>query len=156
MPDFYSLEASTPAGQPLPLSQYQDKVVLVVNTATQCGFTPQFKGLEALHKKYGGQGLAVIGFPCNQFDSQEPLSNEEMIDVCRRDHGVSFPLTAKVEVNGPGSHPVYQFLKKRTGGADIEWNFAKFLVTPDTIQRYTPDTAPESLAAEIEAALLEI
>jgi glutathione peroxidase len=156
MSDFFSLNASTPAGQSLPLSQYQGKVVLVVNTATQCGFTPQFKGLEALHQKYKGQGLAVIGFPCNQFDGQEPLSDAEMVDVCRRDHGVTFPLTAKIEVNGPAAHPVYQFLKKQTGGADIEWNFAKFLVTPDTIQRFTPDTVPEALVSEIEAALLEI
>ncbi len=156
MSDFFSLAANTPAGQGFPLSQYKGKVVLVVNTATQCGFTPQFKGLEALHQKYHARGLAVVGFPCNQFDGQEPLSNDQLVEVCRRDHGVTFPLTAKIEVNGPGTHPVYQYLKGETGGADIEWNFAKFLVTPDTIQRYAPEVTPESLVDEIEAALLEI
>jgi len=145
MSDFYSL-----------MPQYKGKVVLAVNTATECGFTPQFSGLEALHQKYKDKGLAVVGFPCNQFGGQEPHTDGEMAEVCRRDHGVTFPLTAKIEVNGPGAHPVYQFLKDATGGADIEWNFAKFLVTPDTIQRFTPDTTPESIEGEIAAALLEI
>jgi glutathione peroxidase len=132
--------------------------VLVVNTATQCGLTPQFDGLEKLHQQYKAQGLKVVGFPCNQFGSQEPLSNDEMEATCKLNHGVTFPLMAKIDVNGPDTHEVFRYLKDQAGGIlgdDIKWNFTKFLVSKDgkTIKRYAPTTEPSAIEADIISAL---
>src|ERR1700760_1385572 len=129
--EFYQFSANNPQGQPVKLSDYKAKVILVVNTATQCGLTPQFSGLEHLYQKYKDQGLVILGFPCNQFGSQEPLTNEVMEQTCLVNHGVTFPLFEKIEVNGPGTHPVFQYLKKVLGvlfGSRIKWNFTKFLL----------------------------
>ncbi|AEV31464.1 glutathione peroxidase [Owenweeksia hongkongensis DSM 17368] len=152
--NFYDLEALTPSGKPIKMSDYKGKVVLIVNTATQCGLTPQFEGLEKLHQQYKGQGLVVLGFPCNQFGGQEPLSNDEMESTCQVNHGVSFQLTEKVDVNGPGTHPVFKYLKSKFWsilGRSIKWNFTKFLVGPDgkPYQRYAPTTKPEKLEKDI-------
>jgi glutathione peroxidase len=156
--EFYQLSAETPQGRSVSMGQYAGKVVLVVNTATQCGFTPQFAGLEQLHRQYKDAGLVVLGFPCNQFGSQEPLSNEEMEQVCLVDHGVTFPLLGKSEVNGPGTNPVFRFLKKRLGGLlgrRIKWNFTKFLIDREgrPVKRYSPMTKPEAMEGEIRRLL---
>lgn len=155
---FFDLTTKTPAGQNFPLSSLQGKVVLVVNTATQCGLTPQFDGLEKLHQKYKDQGLAVIGFPCDQFAHQEPLGDAEMAETCRLNHGVTFPLMAKSEVNGPGTNEVFQFLKEKNKGIfgeDIKWNFTKFLVATDgvTVERYAPTTEPAQMEKDIQKLL---
>jgi len=155
---FFELTAQTPGGKPLPFEPYKGKVVLVVNTATQCGLAPQFDGLEKLHQKYRDQGLAVVGFPCDQFAHQEPVGDAEMEQVCKVNFGVTFPLTAKIEVNGPGTHPVFQFLKSHSQaflGEDIKWNFTKFLVGKDgkTIHRYAPTTVPADIESDIENLL---
>lgn len=133
----------------------QGKLVLVVNTASQCGFTPQYAGLEALHRQYAGKGLAVLGFPCNQFGAQEPGGPQEIGEFCRKNYGVSFQMFDKIDVNGRAAHPLYQWLKTEAGGGDIEWNFVKFLVGPDgaPIRRYPPKARPEDIAADIEAIL---
>ena len=146
-------------GEPVPLSRYQGQVVLVVNTASACGFTPQFAGLEELHKAYAAQGLAVLGFPCNQFGSQDPGSNEEIASFCQRNYGVDFPMMEKIDVNGAKADPLYQWLTKEApgllGSKAIKWNFTKFLVGRDgqVIRRYAPQDAPAKLAGDIEAAL---
>lgn len=157
---FFSLTATTPGGKPYPMENLRGKVVLVVNTATKCGLTPQFTALEALHQKYKDQGLAVVGFPCDQFAHQEPHSDSQMEEVCRVNHGVTFPLMAKSEVNGPAAHPVYRFLKARTKGffgieKPIAWNFAKFLVAKDgsKVLRFAPPTDPMLLEADIRKLL---
>lgn len=136
------------------MSDYKGKTVLVVNTATQCGLTPQFAGLEALHQKYKDKGLVILGFPCNQFGDQEPESNENMEQVCEVNHGVTFQLTEKVEVNGAGTHPVFNYLKSKLGsffGSKIKWNFTKFLVDKNgkPVKRFAPVTKPESMEKEI-------
>ena len=159
MTTFHDFSANTLTGEKTALSTYKGKVALVVNTASRCGLTPQYAGLEALHKKFAAKGLAVLGFPCNQFGAQEPGSAEEIGAFCEKNYGVSFPLFEKLEVNGAGTHPLYQWLKKESAGAsgpeDIEWNFAKFLVGRDgnLIRRYAPKTRPEDMAADIEALL---
>jgi glutathione peroxidase len=146
-------------GEPVPLSRYQGQVVLVVNTASACGFTPQFAGLEELHKAYAAQGLTVLGFPCNQFGSQDPGSNEEIASFCQRNYGVDFPMMEKIDVNGAKADPLYQWLTKEApgllGSKAIKWNFTKFLVGRDgrVIRRYAPQDAPAKLAGDIEAAL---
>lgn len=155
---FFDLSATTPAGKPYPMDGLKGRVVLVVNTATQCGLTPQFDGLEKLHQKYKDQGLAVVGFPCDQFAHQEPTADADMESVCRMNHGVTFPLMAKSDVNGPNTNPVYQFLKKKNQGLmgeDIKWNFGKFLVGKDgtTVERFAPTTEPVQLEATIEKLL---
>lgn len=141
-------------GTPQPLSAYEGKVVLVVNTASQCGHTPQYAGLEALWRDYGPRGLVVLGFPCNQFGGQEPGSSAEIAAFCETHFGVSFPLFARIEVNGPGEHPLYTWLKSAFPG-DIGWNFAKFLVGRDghVVGRYAPDLPPEALRPAIEQQL---
>ena len=141
-------------GMPQPLSAYEGKVVLVVNTASQCGHTPQYAGLEALWRDYGPRGLVVLGFPCNQFGGQEPGSSAEIAAFCETHFGVSFPLFARIEVNGPGEHPLYSWLKSAFPG-DIGWNFAKFLIGRDgqAVARFSPDTQPADLARDIEAQL---
>jgi glutathione peroxidase len=136
---------------------YQGKVVLIVNTASQCGLTPQFAGLETMYEKYLDEGLLVLGFPCNQFADQEPGTAEEIGVFCRRNYGVSFPMFAKIEVNGDDAHPLYKWLRIEEDalGEDIEWNFTKFLVGRDgqVIKRYAPTVEPETLAEDIENAL---
>ena len=140
------------------LSSYDGKVVLVVNTASQCGFTGQYKGLQQLHDTSEDQGLVVLGFPCDQFGGQEPGNEEEIAEFCERNFGVSFPLFSKVEVNGDGAHPLFDWLKdSKRGllGSKIKWNFTKFLVGRDgqVIDRYAPTTEPEKLSKDIEKAL---
>jgi glutathione peroxidase len=140
------------------LSDYSGDVVLVVNTASACGFTPQYAGLEQLYRTYQGQGLRVLGFPCNQFGSQEPGTEEEIGEFCQKNYGVTFPMFAKVDVNGDDEHPLFTWLKAEKGGLlgkKIKWNFTKFLVGRDgqVIARYAPSTEPAGLVADIEKAL---
>ncbi|WP_342132476.1 glutathione peroxidase [Hydrogenophaga sp. OTU3427] len=159
MPSIYDFEAESIHGQPVALSQYRGKALLIVNTASACGFTPQFAGLEQLHKDHGPQGLVVLGFPCNQFGSQDPGSNDEIASFCQVNYGVDFPMMAKVDVNGANAHPLYQWLCAEApgllGSKAIKWNFTKFLVGKDgqVIKRYAPQDAPASLAKDIAAAL---
>ena len=155
----YDFEAQKIDGSPVALSQYKGHVMVIVNTASACGFTPQFAGLEALHKTYTDQGLVVLGFPCNQFGSQDKGSNKEIAEFCQLNYGVSFPMMAKIEVNGAHANPLYQWLCAEAPGMlgtkAIKWNFTKFLVGKDgqVIKRYAPTDAPASLAKDIEAAL---
>ena len=155
----YDFEARQINGQDVPLSQFRGKVMLIVNTASECGFTPQFGGLEELHKSYAGKGLAVLGFPCNQFGSQDPGSDEEISEFCQLNYGVSFPMMSKIDVNGPTAHPLYKWLSSEApgllGSKAIKWNFTKFLVGKDgqVIKRYAPLDKPADLAKDIEAAL---
>ena len=145
-------------GRDIDLSEFQGQVVLVVNTASQCGFTPQYQGLQALHDRYSAQGFAVLGFPCDQFGHQEPGDDAEIAGFCERNFGVTFPLFSKIEVNGDGAHPLYQWLRSEKGGllgSKIKWNFTKYLVGKDgkVIGRYSPTTKPEKIASDIEKAL---
>ncbi len=155
----YDFEAQQINGQNVPLSQYQGKVLLIVNTASACGFTPQFGGLEELHRQYADKGLVVLGFPCNQFGSQDPGSNDEIASFCQLNYGVSFPMMAKIDVNGADASPLSTWLTAEApgllGSKAIKWNFTKFLVGKDgqVIRRYAPQDAPKKLAADIEAAL---
>ncbi len=156
----FDVEIESLQGGPADLAQYQGKAVLVVNVASKCGLTPQYTGLEELQKKYAGRGFTVLGVPCNQFLEQEPGTAEEIAQFCSVNYGVTFPLTEKIEVNGPGRHPLYRQLvdvPDTTGHTgDIRWNFEKFLITPDgTVKRFDPRTEPddEALVSEIEAAL---
>jgi glutathione peroxidase len=141
------------------LANYRGKVLLIVNTASACGFTPQFAGLEQLHDTYASQGLVVLGFPCNQFGAQDAGSNSEIAGFCQRNYGVTFPMMAKIEVNGAGAHPLYQWLATEApgllGSKSIKWNFTKFLVGKDgrVLKRYAPTDTPASLAKNIQAAL---
>jgi glutathione peroxidase len=158
MTSLSDFSARTLTGQEQDLAAYAGKVVLIVNTASKCGFTPQFEGLENLYEKYVDQGLVVLGFPCNQFASQDPGSNEEIGEFCQRNYGVSFPMMEKVDVNGDDAHPLYQWLKSEKSGAlgsRIKWNFTKFLVGRDgqVIKRYGSTTTPEKIAGDIEKAL---
>jgi glutathione peroxidase len=159
---FYNFTARAAGGHDVPLSQYAGKVVLVVNTASKCGFTPQYAGLEALYRQFKDRGLVVLGFPCNQFGAQEPGTETEIAQFCELNYGVSFPIFAKVEVNGPNAHPLFQFLKHRRRGLlgalrmeAIRWNFTKFLVDRKgtVTARYSPTTAPAELAPSIEKLL---
>ena len=156
----YDLTFVDNKGQEVDLQQFEGRPVLVVNTASKCGFTPQYDGLEELHEKFQEQGLVVIGFPCDQFGHQEPGDDEEIAEFCRINHGVTFPLSSKVSVNGSDTHPVFAFLKDRAGGllgSRIKWNFTKFLVLPDgrTVKRYAPNVTPEKIEGDIVAALAE-
>ncbi len=159
MSSLYDFEAQSIDGQPVKLERYRGKPLLIVNTASACGFTPQFGGLEQLHQTYGDRGLVVLGFPCNQFGNQDAGSNEEIASFCQRNFGVSFPMMSKIEVNGAQAHPLYQWLAAEApgllGSKAIKWNFTKFLVGKDgrVIKRYAPQDAPEKLAKDIEAAL---
>ncbi len=160
MPEtIYDFEALQMDGKSVPLSQYQGKVMLIVNTASACGFTPQFGGLEELHKEYADQGLVVLGFPSNQFGGQDPGSNDEIASFCQLNYGVSFPMMAKVDVNGADAPPLYKWLTAEApgllGSKAIKWNFTKFLVGKDgrVIRRYAPQDTPKKLAGDIEAAL---
>lgn len=159
MATVYDFEALSIDGQPVRLDQYRGRVLLIVNTASACGFTPQFGGLEELHKQYGERGLVVLGFPSNQFGRQDPGSNEEIGAFCQRNYGVSFPMMAKIDVNGADAHPLYRWLTAEApgllGSKAIKWNFTKFLVGKDgqVLRRYAPQDAPGKLAKDIEAAL---
>lgn len=158
MPTLSDFTATTLEGQEQPLSAYAGRVALVVNTASECGFTPQFEGLELLFDKYADQGLVVLGFPCNQFGGQEPGDEAQIGAFCQRNYGVTFPMFAKVDVNGDDAHPLFDWLKSEKGGllgSKIKWNFTKFLVGRDgqVIQRYGSRIAPEDIAGDIEAAL---
>jgi glutathione peroxidase len=154
--DFESLSIT---GQPAQFSSQKGKVLLLVNTASACGFTPQFDGLEKLWQTYRDRGLVVVGFPSNEFGSQDPGSNEQIASFCQLNYGVSFPMMAKVKVNGPDAHPLWQWLKSQKPGLlgieAVKWNFTKFLVGRDgqVIRRYAPNDAPAAMAADIEKAL---
>ena len=155
----YDFTAQALDGQPKPLADYRGKVLLIVNVASKCGFTPQYTGLEALQRKYAGRGLEVLGFPCNQFGTQEPGNAEEIASFCSLTYEVSFPLFAKIEVNGPRADPLYAFLKSEKPGLlgteAIKWNFTKFLVGKDgqVAGRYAPTIKPEALEGDIETLL---
>ena len=159
MTSVYDFEARQIDGTTVPLSQFRGKLLLIVNTASACGFTPQFGGLEELHKAYGPRGLVVLGFPCNQFGAQDPGSNEEIASFCQLNYGVSFPMMAKVDVNGASADALWAWLKSSApgllGSEAIKWNFTKFLVGKDgrVIRRYAPQDEPAKLAKDIEAAL---
>ncbi|WP_310566073.1 glutathione peroxidase [Hydrogenophaga sp.] len=155
----YDFDALSIEGRAVPLSQYRGRVLLIVNTASACGFTPQLGGLEQLHQTYGARGLVVLGFPCNQFGGQDPGSNDEIGAFCQKNYGVSFPMMGKIDVNGADAHPLYRWLTAEApgllGSKGIKWNFTKFLVGQDgrVLRRYAPQDAPEKLAKDIEAAL---
>ena len=159
MAGIYDFKVNDIHGKPVRLDAYKGKVLLVVNTASQCGFTPQYKGLEKLYQKYHEKGLEILGFPCNQFGAQEPGSEEEIESFCEVNYGVTFPLFAKIDVNGKGAAPLYQHLKKAKpgllGSEAIKWNFTKFLVDRqgNVVERYAPNVEPESLAGDVEKAL---
>jgi len=161
MGSLYEFSAETLDGRKIDLKKYKGKVVLVVNTASQCGLTPQYAGLEALHEKYGGRGLAVLGFPCNQFAGQEPGDADAIGAFCQKNYGVSFQMFDKIEVNGAGAHPLYKWLTQAAPGLlgleAIKWNFTKFLVGRDgkVVRRYAPQTEPAKLEGDIEQLLAE-
>ena len=159
MASIYDFEAQQIDGKTVPLSNFKGKAMLIVNTASACGYTPQFAGLEELHKAYGGQGLVVLGFPCNQFGSQDPGSNDEIAQFCQLNYGVSFPMMAKIDVNGGGAHPLFKWLTKEAPGVlgttSVKWNFTKFLIGKDgsVLKRYAPQDEPAKLKKDIEQAL---
>lgn len=153
--------ANSLQGEPVDLKQYAGKVVLIVNTASNCGFTPQYKGLEAVYQQFKAQGVEVLGFPCNQFGHQEPGSAGEIGAFCEKNYGVSFPMFDKINVNGSDAHPLFQHLKSKApgllGSESIKWNFTKFLIRKDgtVFKRYAPQTAPQELITDIEKLLAE-
>jgi len=154
----FDLKATANDGTELDLGTFRGKVLVVVNTASKCGFTPQYAGLEALYRKYASQGFVVLGFPCDQFAHQEPDGDAEIATFCRRDFGVTFPLMSKVDVNGKKAHPVFVYLRKKapgTFGYSIKWNFTKFLVSRDgqKVQRFAPTSEPASMEKDIIEAL---
>ncbi|WP_312605975.1 glutathione peroxidase [Kosakonia cowanii] len=158
MSNFHQHTATSLSGEPVPMTDYAGKVVLVVNTASHCGFTPQYAGLEMLYQKYAAKGLVVLGFPCNQFGKQEPGSADDIAQTCHINYGVSFPMFEKIEVNGAAAHPLFRYLKKALPGVlgeRIKWNFTKFLIGRDgkPIKRFAPFTKPEKMEASIVAAL---
>jgi len=159
MTDIHDFSARTIEGAEQSLAAYRGKVLLIVNVASRCGFTPQYTGLEALQRKYADRGFAVLGFPCDQFGAQEPGNENEIKNFCRLNYDVTFPMFAKIEVNGAGAHPLYSHLKSSAkgllGSESIKWNFTKFLVdrSGKVLKRYAPQDKPEAIAADIEAAL---
>lgn len=158
MTNIYQFEAELLEGENKSFSDYEGKVLLIVNTASKCGFTPQFAGLEKLYEKYNNQGFEVLGFPCNQFGGQDPGSNEQIGEYCQRNYGVKFPMFAKVDVKGPEAHAIFRYLTNNSKGIlgnGIKWNFTKFLINKkgDVINRYAPTTKPEDIEKDIEAAL---
>jgi glutathione peroxidase len=158
MSDFYTFQARTPHGKDLPMSTFSGKIILIVNTATKCGLAPQFRELEELHLKYRDQGLVVIGFPCNQFQNQEPESDETMEQYCESNFGVTFQLTEKIMVNGKHTHPIFKYLKDQLPGKlgkRIKWNFTKFLITAEgkPFKRYAPTVRPGSIENDIQTLL---
>lgn len=159
MTSLYDIPVKSIDGTEQTLAPYQGKVLVIVNTASQCGFTPQYKGLETLHRELGPKGVEVLGFPCNQFGSQEPGNEEEIKSFCSLTYDVSFPMFAKIDVNGESTHPLYKHLKSEQPGLlgteAIKWNFTKFLVGRDgkVLKRYAPTDTPESIRADVEKAL---
>ena len=180
MATIYDFKALNNKGEEVDMAQYRGNVLMIVNTASKCGFTPQYDGLEALYKKYKDQGLVILGFPCDQFANQEPGSDAEIAEFCRLNHGVTFPLMKKIDVNGKEAHPIYEYLKSMAPteeykglkakasaalfktisksvekDSDIKWNFTKFLISKDgsVIKRFPPTTTPEEMEADIESML---
>jgi glutathione peroxidase len=158
MSGIYDFTATSLVGEDVALKRFEGQVLLIVNTASACGFTPQYRGLEALQKEFGPRGFAVLGFPCNQFGSQEPGDASQIEQFCESNYAVTFPMFAKIDVNGGDAHPLYQFLKsERSGllGSSIKWNFTKFLVDRSgrVVARHAPTTTPQGLKKEIEALL---
>ncbi|MET0535903.1 MAG: glutathione peroxidase [Steroidobacter sp.] len=159
MTTVYDFTANSLDGKPVSLRDYSGKVLLIVNTASECSFTPQYQGLEALYRQYHDQGLAVLGFPCNQFGEQEPGTADEIGSFCQKNFGVSFPMFEKIEVNGDGAHPLYRWLKSSAkgllGSEAIKWNFTKFLIDRQgrAVDRFAPSTKPEDLKSKVEALL---
>jgi glutathione peroxidase len=159
MSSVYDYEVETLEGRKTTLAEHRGKVMLIVNTASQCGFTPQFEGLEALYSQYRERGLVVLGFPCNQFGAQEPGSADQIGSFCQKNYGVDFPMFAKIEVNGDGAHPLFEHLKRERrgvlGSERIKWNFTKFLVDRDgkVVDRFAPTTKPEAIAKDVEKLL---
>jgi glutathione peroxidase len=157
--DIYAFEARTIDGEPAKLADYKGKTLLIVNTASHCGFTPQYAGLEKLYREYKDSGFAILGFPCNQFGKQEPGTGEEIKNFCETNYNISFPVFEKIEVNGPGTFPLYRYLKKAAPGVlgirRIHWNFTKFLVSREgkVLHRFAPATTPDALRKHIEKAL---
>ena len=155
----YEFTCKTPAGDDRPLADFKGKVLLVVNTASKCGFTPQFAGLEEMYEKYRGKGLEILGFPCNQFGKQDPGTNDEITEFCQLNYGVSFPMFGKIEVNGSGTDPLFQHLKKEAPGAlgteRIKWNFTKFLIDSNgkVVKRYAPTVKPKDIEKDIKKLL---
>jgi len=158
MPSVYDFTAKSLSGDDVCLKRFEGKVLLIVNTASKCGFTPQYQGLEALHRELSPRGFSVLGFPCNQFGAQEPGDAKAIADFCESKYDVSFPLFAKIDVNGSGAHPLYTYLKgEKSGllGASIKWNFTKFLVdrTGRVVARHAPTATPQGLKKDVEALL---
>lgn len=156
--EFYNFTAKTLQGNEVTMNKYAGKTLLIVNTASKCGFTPQFEGLEKLYKKYQDKGLVILGFPCNQFANQEPGDEKSIAEGCLINYGVSFPMFSKIEVNGDGAHPIYKYLKKELSGllgGRIKWNFTKFLIdsTGKPIKRFAPVTKPEKIDAYLAKVL---
>jgi glutathione peroxidase len=155
----YDFEAATLDGKPAPLADHRGEVLLIVNTASKCGFTPQYEGLEALYRRFRDRGFAVLGFPCNQFGAQEPGDADEIANFCSLTYDVSFPMMAKIDVNGPKAHPLYAYLKKEQkgllGSEAIKWNFTKFLVDREgrVVRRFAPVDTPDKIASAVEALL---
>jgi glutathione peroxidase len=158
MAGIYDFTATSLSDETVPLKRYEGQVLLIVNTASACGFTPQYKGLEALQRTLGPRGFSVLGFPCNQFGGQEPGDAAQIGQFCASNYAISFPMFAKIDVNGSNAHPLYQYLKSEKSGllgASIKWNFTKFLIdrSGKVVARHAPTTTPESLTREIEALL---
>ncbi len=158
MPGVYDFTAQSLAGDEVPLQRFEGQVLLIVNTASACGFTPQYKGLQALHEALGPRGLSVLGFPCNQFGAQEPGDAKQIEQFCETKYAVTFPMFAKIDVNGPAAHPLYQYLRKEKSGllgSSIKWNFTKFLVdrSGKVVGRYAPTATPEAMRKDIETLL---
>ena len=155
----YDFSCATTGGKKKSLTDYKGKVLLVVNTASKCGFTPQFEGLEEMYEKYKDEGLEILGFPCNQFGKQDPGSNDEIMEFCQLNYGVSFPMFGKIEVNGGGTDPLFKHLKKEAPGAlgteRIKWNFTKFLIDTDgnVVKRYAPSDKPKAIAKDVKKLL---
>lgn len=153
--EFYSLQANNLAGEIISMEQFRGKTIIVVNTASKCGLTPQYEGLEKLYKQYNSRGLVVLGFPCNQFGNQEPGSSNDISEFCQINYGVSFPIFEKIDVNGQNTHPIFKYLKQRLGGflgSSIKWNFTKFVIDKDgkPVKRFAPITKPEKMQPLIE------
>jgi len=152
--EIYNFRVETIEGREETLKEFKGKVLLIVNTASKCGFTPQYEGLQHLYEKYKDQGLVILGFPCNQFAGQEPADNDAIMNFCKLNYGVTFPLFSKIKVNGKNAHPLYKYLKKKAGGLmvnTIKWNFTKFLIDREgnVVKRFAPSTTPESLEKEM-------
>jgi glutathione peroxidase len=158
MSGIYDFTAASLAGEDVPLKRYEGQVLLIVNTASACGFTPQYRGLQELHQALSPRGFAVLGFPCNQFGAQEPGDAKQIEQFCENKYDVTFPMFAKIDVNGSGAHPLYQYLRKEKSGllgSSIKWNFTKFLVdrSGKVVGRYAPTATPEGMRKEVEALL---